>query len=151
MNAVLKDPVSEEVQVTIVPPIHIQMFWEQVEPLLHPAVERSNGRWTTDFVYQSLMAGQKNLWVVFEESNGISCIAITSVMTYPGKKMLSIDFLGGNGINKWSFKLLEVLNNFAKDAGCGGIEATARFGFWKWLENDGFDKAYTVFEKRFQP
>lgn len=149
MNAVLKDPVSEEVQVTIVPPIHIQIVWEQVEPLLHPAVERSNGRWTTDFVYQALMAGQKHLWVVFEESNGISCVAVTSVMTYPGKKMLSIDFLGGDGINKWSFKLLEVLNNFAKDAGCNGIEAYARLGFWKWLEPDGFEQNCTVFEKRF--
>jgi hypothetical protein len=50
----------------------------------------------------------------------------------------------------WAFKLLDVLNNWAKDSGCNGIEATARIGFWKWLEKDGFDKAYTVFEKRFE-
>ena len=149
MSAVLKEPGSDNAQVTIVPPIHIQMIWEQVEPMLSPAVERSNGRWTTDFVYQSLVSGHKHLWVVFDESAGICCAVVTSVMIYPGKKMLSIDFLGGDKINYWAVKLLEVLNSFAKDAGCNGIEAYARFGFWKWLERDGFEQNCTVFEKRF--
>jgi len=38
---------------------------------------------------------------------------------------------------------------WAKDNKCDGIECTARFGFWKWLGKSGWDKAYTVFERRF--
>lgn len=140
---------EEQVNVTIVPPIHIQMVWEQVDKLLSPAVETSNGRWTMESIYQAVMSGNKHLWIVFNEDKEIECVAVTSVITYPGKKMLSIDFLGGDKIKKWAFKLLEVLNSFAKDAGCDGIEATARFGFWKWLERDGFEQVCTVFEKRF--
>jgi len=147
MNAVLK--VDEEVQITIVPPIHIQMLWEQVESMLIPAVESSGGRWTIDTLYESLMSAQKHLWVVFDKDNTINCVAVTAVVKYPAKNMLSIEFLGGSGIDQWAFKLLGVLGNFAKDAGCEGLEATARHGFWKWLEKDGFNRAYTVFEKRF--
>jgi len=142
---------EEQATVALVPPLHIQMMWEQVEGLLAPAVEKSNGRWTMDHLYGNLVAGQKHLWVVFDETKSINCVAVTSVVDYPAKKMLSMEFLGGKDIEEWAFKLLEVLNRFAGDAGCGGIEATARFGFWKWLEKDGFDKAYTVFEKRFKP
>jgi hypothetical protein len=142
---------DEQVTVALVPPLHIQMVWEQVEAFLVPAVEKSNGRWSMDYLYGTLVSGQKHLWVVFDETKSINCVAVTSVVDYPLKKMLSIEFLGGNDIESWVFKLLDVLNRFAWDAGCGGIEATARFGFWKWLEKDGFDKAYTVFEKRFEP
>lgn len=140
---------DEQVHVALVPPIHIPIIWEQVEGMLLPAVERSNGRWTMDSLFQNLTSTQKHLWVVFGEDQTIDCVAVTAVVQYPAKSMLSIEFLGGNDIEKWVFKLLGVLNNFAKDAGCEGLEATGRYGFWKWLEKDGFERAYTVFEKRF--
>jgi hypothetical protein len=140
---------ESSIHVALVPPLHIQMVWEQVEEMLVPAIERSNGRWTMDSIYESLTGGRKHLWLVFDETSSIDCVAITEVIEYPAKNMLSIEFIGGSNIEKWVHKLLEVLNRFAWDAGCGGIEATARLGFWKWLETDGFEKAYTVFEKRF--
>lgn len=140
---------EEQVQVALVPPIHLPMLWEQVEHMLAPAVESSNGRWTIDTLFQELSAAQKHLWVVFGEDKTINCVAVTAVVQYPAKNMLSIEFLGGSGIDQWAFKLLGILGNFAKDAGCEGLEATARHGFWKWLEKDGFERAYTVFEKRF--
>jgi hypothetical protein len=143
MNAVAK-----EVSVTIVPPIHLRMVWEQVEPFLEPAIERSNGRWTLEAMYDEIATGKKNLWLVFEGNSDIECVAVTQVIKYPGKTMLSIDFLGGTGIDKWAFKLLDVLNSFAQDAGCSGLEAVARDGFQKWLGQNGFERSCAFFEKR---
>lgn len=140
---------EEQVQVALVPTIHLPIIWEQVEHMLAPAVESSNGRCTIDKLFESLISAQKHLWVVFGEDKTITCVAVTAVLNYPSKTMLSIEFLGGSGIEIWAFKLLGVLESFAKDAGCEGLEATARHGFWKWLEKDGFERAYTVFEKRF--
>jgi hypothetical protein len=141
--------IDSNIHVALVPPLQVQVVWEQIEHMLAPAIETSNGRWTMESMYKNLTAGHKHLWLIFDETNSIDSVAVTQVVEYPVKRMLSIEFLGGNNIEKWVYKLLEVLNSFAQDARCGGIEATARFGFWKWLEKDGFEKAYTVFEKRF--
>ena len=62
--------------------------------------------------------------------------------------MLAVQFLGGSKFNDWVWDMLERFNSFAIDNGCAGIEVTGRHGFWKWLEQDGFNRAYTVYEKR---
>mgnify|MGYP003673230949 CR=1 FL=1 len=69
---------------------------------------------------------------------------------YPNKRMLAIQFLGGDNFNDWVWDMLEKFNGFAKDSGCDGIEATARQGFWKWLKQDDFEQSYVVYEKRIE-
>ena len=44
-------------------------------------------------------------------------------------------------------KLLDLFKSFGKDTGCSGIEATARMGFWKWLQQDQFERSYVVYER----
>jgi len=61
--------------------------------------------------------------------------------------MLAFQFLGGEDFDGWYPDMLKILEAFALDGGCDGVEGTARFGFWKWLEKDGFDKSYAVYEK----
>ena len=146
MNAAVEDM---RTYVSLVPPMHIESAWPSLEPHLFPAVERSHGRWTMPALKEMALLNEKQVWIVFDDNKDIHCVAVTQNVTYPARKMLSIEFLGGAGLEKWAFKLLDVLNSWAKDSGCDGVEATARIGFWKWLEKDGFDKAYTVFEKRF--
>lgn len=148
MNAAVEEM---QVYVSLVPPMHIQDAWPSLVDYLEPAVERSNGRWTMDALKMWAFNGEKQIWIIFDDNKTIHCVAVTQNVVYPASRMLSIEFLGGAGLNKWAFKLLDVLGSWAKDSGCNGIEATARIGFWKWLEKDGFDKAYTVFEKRFDP
>jgi hypothetical protein len=148
MNAAVEEM---QTYVSLIPPAHIESAWPSVEEYLLPAVERSNGRWTMEALKQWALHNEKQVWIVFDDDKTIHCVAVTQNVIYPASRMLSIEFLGGTGLNQWAFKLLDVLNNWAKDSGCNGIEATARIGFWKWLEKDGFDKAYTVFEKRFNP
>jgi hypothetical protein len=148
MNAAVEEM---QTYVSLIPPAHIESAWPSVEEYLLPAVERSNGRWTMEALKQWALQNEKQVWIVFDDDKTIHCVAVTQNVIYPASRMLSIEFLGGTGLNQWAFKLLDVLNNWAKDSGCNGIEATARIGFWKWLEKDGFDKAYTVFEKRFNP
>ena len=146
MNAVVEEA---PVYVSLIPLEHIESAWSTVAPYIEPAVERSNGRWTMDALKQWSLMGDKQIWIVFDDDKTVHCVAVTQNVVYPACKMLSIEFLGGAGLDKWAFKLLDVLNDWAKDSGCNGIEATARIGFWKWLEKDGFGKAYTVFEKHF--
>lgn len=136
---------------TLVPPEQLASVWPLIEGKLVEAVERSRGRWTMEALYQALQGEAYHLWLAFSEDNVIDGVGVTQIVTYPARRMLAIQFLGGENFMDWVWSMLGTFNSFARDVECQGIEATGRDGFWKWLSKDGFEKAYTVFEKRLEP
>jgi len=133
--------------ITAIPSDKILMLWEEVSPMLAPAVERSHGRWTMEFLLDALRSGQQQLWIVFEGEQPIKGVATTEILVYPNRKMLGIQYLVGKDLDTWGFSFLEIIEDFAKAAGCSGIEGTARKGFWKWMKEYDYKDAYTVYEK----
>ena len=82
-------------------------------------------------------------------SNDILGVATTQFVNYPNSLMCAIQYIGGNDFKGWAYMLGMKLEAWARDAGCDGMESTARYGFWKWASHLKWKKAYTVFEKRF--
>tara|TARA_R110000824_G_scaffold68302_7_gene176823 strand:- start:611 stop:1063 length:453 start_codon:yes stop_codon:yes gene_type:complete len=146
MSLAAKDLKSLNI-ITAIPSDKILMLWEEVSPMLAPAVERSHGRWTMEFLLDALRSGQQHLWIVFEGDQPIKGVATTEILVYPNRKMLGIQYLGGKDLDTWGFSFLEIIEDFAKAAGCSGIEGTARKGFWKWMKEYDYKDAYTVYEK----
>ncbi len=146
MSLAAKDLKSLNI-ITAIPSDKILMLWEEVSPMLAPAVERSHGRWTMEFLLDALRSGQQQLWIVFEGEQPIKGVATTEILVYPNRKMLGIQYLGGKDLDTWGFSFLEIIEDFAKAAGCSGIEGTARKGFWKWMKEYDYKDAYTVYEK----
>ena len=146
MSLAAKDLKSLNI-ITAIPSDKILMLWEEVSPMLAPAVERSHGRWTMEFLLDALRSGQQQLWIVFEGEQPIKGVATTEILDYPNRKMLAIQYLGGKDLDTWGFSFLEIIEDFAKAAGCSGIEGTARKGFWKWMKEYDYKDAYTVYEK----
>lgn len=138
-------------KITLVPHDRAAHVWMSVYKYLDKAVERSHGRWTMETLFNAVATGRQQLWIVLDENDNIDGVATTEIINYPNRKMLAIQYLGGEGLGFWANQILEVFNSWARDNKCKGIEATARKGFWKWLKHDGFDEAYTVFEKRIEP
>ena len=134
--------------VTLVPPEHLYSLWFEVQGHLAPAVARSNGRWSMEFLYASIVSGHQHLWLAFDQDKHINGVGTTEFIDYPCKRMLAVQFLGGENFNDWCWEMLDRFNSWATDNGCQGIEVTGRSGFWKWLEQDGFTRSYTVYEKR---
>lgn len=137
--------------VTLVPPEHLERVWMLAADRLEAAVERSRGRWSMDALLAALQQEMYHLWVVFDDEGSFDGVAVTQIVSYPNRRMLAIQFLGGDNFADWVWLILDTFDRFALDTGCEGIEATGRAGFWKWLEKDGYERAYTVFEKRFAP
>ena len=138
-------------QTTLVPAEQIEAVWPNITHRLEEAVRRSRGRWTMEALYEALRSEMYHLWLAFDDDNAIDGVGVTQVVTYPSRRMLAIQFLGGENFMDWVWPMLGTFNSFARDTECQGIEATGRDGFWKWLQKDGFEKAYTVFEKRLEP
>jgi hypothetical protein len=134
--------------ITIAPTNYLHALWPDVEAQLERAVIRSNGRWTMEVLFNVIATGQQQLWLAFDEDKNIDGVGTTEIVNYPNKKMLAIQFLGGDRFNDWVWEMLERFNKFAKETDCHGIEATARQGFWKWLSQDDFKQSYVVYEKR---
>jgi hypothetical protein len=122
--------------------------WHRVKEHLKPAIKRSKGRWEPEYVLAALVTGRHNLWVVTEGTGNEVVGAITTeVIYYPEKRMLMIHFLGGKGMDKWYVDMSDAMSEHARESGCTGIECIARSGFWKWFQNDGFEKTAVFYEK----
>tara|TARA_R110000824_G_scaffold208739_1_gene394561 strand:- start:1246 stop:1734 length:489 start_codon:yes stop_codon:yes gene_type:complete len=149
-NNVYSINTPEYFEISIVPPEMLSSCWEQCTKYLQKATVRSHGRWTLENLRQKITNNQQHLWISFvPESFTIIGCATTSFVDYPNNRMLSIEFLGGENMESWVWEGIEKMEEWAKDNGCIGIEAIGRKGFWHWLKDKGFDKSYTVFEKRF--
>ena len=134
--------------VTQIPPQFVHLLQDELVELLGPAVVRSRGRWTMGAVLADLIEGRQQLWGAYTSENTIDGVMTTRVINYPGKRMLVFEYVGGKNFNDWVYPMLDIMYRFAKDARCEGIEGSARHGFWKWLEPEGFERSYTVYEKR---
>tara|TARA_R110002012_G_scaffold6783_3_gene32493 strand:- start:498 stop:950 length:453 start_codon:yes stop_codon:yes gene_type:complete len=149
MSVVAKD-IAEENIITAIPSDLVFEVWKAAAPLLYPAVERSHGRWTMQTLLIALKEGKQQLWIVYEKDSPIKGVATTEILSYPNRKMLAVQYLGGNDLNTWGMSFLHIIEDFAKVMKCSGIEATARKGFWKWFKEDNYEDAYTVFEKELE-
>ena len=121
-------------------------IWGEVRDYLEPAVATSRGRWTMEHLCAALAMGRSQLWIAFDEEK-IHGVLTTEVMQYPAKKVLAMHFLGGENFDLWYEELLSQISRYAKDMDCDGLEGVARFGFWKWLQRNGFEKSSAVYEK----
>ena len=137
-----------------VPVEGVNHVWSKVSELLEPAVERSGKRWRMEQVYHAIQIGHYHLWVVFgprvDDKSEVVGAVVTQIVEYPGCRMLAYQFLGGEGFEEWFEVLDEHVSGHAREAGCAGTEATARFGFKPFLKRIGYRDGYAVYDKYFE-
>ncbi len=136
--------------IALVPSNYLATLWPDVSEQLAKAIARSKGRWSMEMLFASILNGQQHLWVAFDSDKNISGVGTTELVDYPNKRMLAIQFLGGDKFNEWVWDMLDRFHDWARDNNCKGIEATARMGFWQWLKQDDFERSYVVYEKRLE-
>lgn len=137
---------------TLVKPEDIPHIWVFAEKLLKKSAKRSEGRTNTNDLFEECMAGTSSLWIVYEEEKFPELLGcgITQINHYPtGLKMLNIDHVAGVHQEKWTKGALDVLERFAKDVNCDGIESLGRPGFWSWIKNDNWSRMAVAYQKRF--
>ena len=134
------------IEVSIVPVKHLDIFWQQVEPILKPAAEESNGRYLIEDVYNYILNGSMILWVAHDEGRIIAS-ATTHKVDYPQKSVLAIGFWGGiEPLEVYGPPLLELLQKYARETGCVNIEGYGRGGWARRLKDYGYVKSHEVFE-----
>lgn len=133
------------IEVSLVPTQFVDSCWKDVEEFLNKAAKYTHGRYEVDDIYDSLKEYDHQLWVAIDTGKIVGAV-VTNVVHYPKRKYLVMSFCGGNNLKDWKDPMLKLLQRFAKDIGCDGIEATARQGWAKVFQNDGYKQHWVTFE-----
>ena len=122
----------------------LALAWVIVGPMLEKAIPPSDGNiFLIDVLYR-ILSGSDQLWVA-ENDQGIVGCAVTQVLVFPRKKVLSITFVAGSDLETWKYHEA-MLVKFAKEQGCTALEGYARQG-WSRRAPDGWYPVYTVIRK----
>jgi hypothetical protein len=120
-------------------------------PYLAESEKWSKGRASVDDILRFVLNQQMQLWVVHEE-NTIYGHVVTEIKEYPRCKMLVVQYCAGesNHMQYVDDEIFDLLDRFAKDAGCTGIEFVGRPGWRKQAEKYGFEVRSVMYQKFFK-
>ena len=142
-----------KLEISLVPNGHISATIPGLLPYLAKSEEWTRGRSKVDDLLRFLLNGQMQLWVVFsQEENRIFGHVITEVKTYPQCKMLVVQYCAGeeNHMQYCEDEMYNLLDRFAKDAGCSGIELIGRPGWGKHVKKRGYEVQSVMYQKFFK-
>ena len=134
-----------------IPSGHIRNVLVEILPQLDRAAQITNGRNVTDDLIGDLINESQVLWCAFDadQKNKIVGIVITKTVDYRRRRMLNIVFCAGVSLDQWRKSMFDMIERFAKDQGCSGIEFIGRKGWAPVLEEQGMKPTYWMFEKTF--
>ena len=136
---------------SLVPPDLVEPAWPLVKPHLMRVIHMTAGRYTIHDVLEKLLSGQHQLWVaVDDDKNGeIVGVITTSFLQYPSRRMLSYDLCAGTDLPLWYEEMHALVERYAKDHGCDGLEIVGRRGWGRTLKDYGWQEESFVFRLDF--
>ena len=120
-------------------------------PYLVKSQEWTRGRAKVDDILRFVLNGQMQLWVSHDD-NEIYGHVITEVKAYPQCKMLTVQYAAGepHHLQYVENEMFDLLDRFAKDAGCSGIEFIGRPGWKKSASSHGYEVQSVTYQKFFK-
>ena len=133
------------VQASLVPTEFLDKVWPDVYGYMANVAARTHGRYEADDIKTLITDYDHQLWIAFDESKIIGAV-VTCVLHYPRKSYISCPFVTGEEFSRWKKPMLELLQKWAKDNDCDGLESTARVGWSRVFKDDGYKVLWQTFE-----
>lgn len=133
------------ISTSVILPEHVVAIWSKVVGYIKLSTDYSYGRFEPEDVLDLILEGRYLLWIAYEGSD-IKGAVVTSVVQYPRKKFLYLMFCGGEDGFDWKEEMLKMLQCWAFDSQCDGIEANGRLGWSKIFKADGYKPLWQLFE-----
>ena len=131
--------------VSAIPKTMIDVIWGKVHPHIIRPIELSHGEVTEEEVRKSLSSG-KTMLIVISEGEDIIAVNTLDVRIFDsGKRVLYIPLTGGDKLDLWMPKFLDVAKAIARDYRCEELRGLAvRKGWMKKLAPMGWEEVHTV-------
>lgn len=134
------------VKLDIVHPSIFPKLLPSIVHLLQSIANSTNGRMTLMNICDFIREQDVLLWCAFDEE--IKAAGLTEIRNYPNKKMLVIIGTAGEERENWQ-NYHEQMEEFAKSAGCDGVESLMRLGWTKYFKEHGYQYSHAFMEKMF--
>lgn len=136
---------------SLVPPGMVSSVIPALLPYLAESEKWTRGRAKVDDILRFVLNGQMQLWIGHEE-NTIYGHVVTEIKDYPQCKMLVVQYCAGesNHMQYVDDEIFDLLDRFAKDAGCAGVEFVGRPGWRKQADKYGFEVRSVMYQKFFK-
>lgn len=140
------------IDIALIPHTEVPLTWHLYSPLVQEALDYSRGECLLEDIYQMAASGGMQVWVAADEKEKrtaiVEAVMITQIIVYPRKRFLRIVVLAGTSVHRFDDGW-EVIENWAIDQECHGVESFARRGFQRWAKGSGFREYYSVIGKDF--
>lgn len=144
MNAETKPTAITEPDLVYIPKQYIPRVLPVVEGWLRGIVERSHGALSLEGIVGAWASDRWQLWVINTPS-GIKGVMATELhIQNSGRKACSVHFLTGEDSATW-LHLVDKLEDWARQQGCGVLDMLARKGWAKRLPD--FHMSHVFLEK----
>lgn len=120
------------------------MFKEYAERVLPLTRKR---RCATQFLLD-LMKNFEMLWVVVGDEGKVIGFCTSAVTKYDEIQMLQVRMLAGDFFSEWIDDMHDMLEKFARENGCDGLELIGRRGWVRKLERFGWRESFVTCELR---
>ena len=127
---------TSSVEVSPVTREAVQAVWPDVEDYIKLAIDRGEGEYSIDDIFQYCLEGQMYL-LIAHEGWDIYGVIVAQVLKYPQKKALNCFALAGREFPKWIGKAVERFKEGAEHVGADYIKAYTRPGIAKMLKEYG--------------
>lgn len=128
----------------LVSPKDAVKIWDKVSPMLQRVVDQTEGELQPKDFLHNIVNKHMHLWIVIEKQN-IVIVVITQIINYPNKKILRIIALAGKNFKEAYNQFNSMIESFAIESGCSGLELWGRKGWKKMLPE--WKSNYIVFTK----
>jgi hypothetical protein len=142
------EPSDMSLSVSIYPvkTLDLPVIWPCVSGFIEKALDETDGEFSLDDIYLSLVEQKRALWVVIDDAECIAAVT-TRIEEYPsGLNIAVIDFAGGRNFKAWSM-FTDYISPFYKEMGCDKLEIAGRLGWLRLHTDKGFKIRYYVMRK----
>lgn len=126
-----------------VPTRLVPTVWDEVAPILKPAINLATGRHSVSSTLDQLRSGHMQLFLVMSD-NKPRAAAVTKVLEYPAASWLVVLFCAGKELPEWGRDGIEAIEGWARRCGCSGVEIVGRAD---WAMALGYTKSASIIQK----
>jgi len=134
-----------------IPTSNLDEVWVLVKKDIANALTYSGDNHNAQFVLDTLRKEEMQLWIIWDKDKPTTKekyfgVVVTELIKRTLRKVCHVFIVTGNQRQKW-IPLIQVLEEFAKENECDGMELIARPGWQKVLQNYKYKRTHVVLEK----
>jgi len=114
-------------------------------------VVEAEGRVSEMTMYEEFLRNNQMLWIAVDDKRNVLGFISTKINQYAKINMASLEYCAGEDAEEWFQPLMNVIEKWAKEYHCDGIEMVCgRKGWTRKFKEAGFKDKFTWAEKRFE-